>query len=326
MPKKKKMRKQATFIFIVSKRFQHIKFSTRLVILGLHIPTDSSFVLYCIPTDSLIFCSRLNLSDAEDEWKKWNRLGDPVLHIDLRDWADFMLVAPLSAHTLAKLAQGLCDDTLSCVVRAWDFGHGARMGKPLILAPAMNTAMWEHPLTQQQLTTIQSFWNIDGQTSTPGVIIVAPQVKTLACGEVGDGALASAEAILYAVKTITRKTSNVKREQHLDAPSYLRVDRAGNTAVNGLYARDGSIEGACKFSKPGKYRNQVCLFSVFQYILPKCWKLSIVPVDANPGTSADIDFYSAPATDAGTTLPPISGWKSSGEGIDPSPTIEFQDE
>ena len=98
---------------------------------------------------------------ADEEWKGWNRLGDPVMHIDLRDWADVAVLAPLSAHTLGKLANGLCDDTLSCVLRAWDFGHGKRPGKPVVLAPAMNTAMWEHPLTQSQLTTLQSFWNIE---------------------------------------------------------------------------------------------------------------------------------------------------------------------
>lgn len=44
-----------------------------------------------------------------------------MLHIDLRRWADLMVIAPLSANTLAKLAGGLCDNLLTCVVRAWDF-------------------------------------------------------------------------------------------------------------------------------------------------------------------------------------------------------------
>ncbi len=106
------------------------------------------------------------------------------------------VVAPLSAHTLAKIAHGLCDDTLSCVLRAWDYGHGERLGKPLILAPAMNTAMWQHPLTRSQLAAIQSFW-ADPQTN--GIQIIEPQVKTLACGEVGTGALASVNDIVEVV-------------------------------------------------------------------------------------------------------------------------------
>ena len=54
-------------------------------------------------------------------------MGDPVLHIELRRWADVLLLAPLSANTLAKAASGLCDNLLTCVVRAWDFD------KPLLV-------------------------------------------------------------------------------------------------------------------------------------------------------------------------------------------------
>jgi phosphopantothenoylcysteine decarboxylase len=142
------------------------------------------------------------LLDAEDEWRQWQRLGDPVMHIDLRDWADVMVLAPLSAHTLAKITHGLCDDVLTSVVRAWDWGHGLqRPGKPLVVAPAMNTAMWEHPLTSQQLTTLQSFWNVQREGYI-GVEIVAPQVKTLACGEVGNGALADVKEIVDRVSEV----------------------------------------------------------------------------------------------------------------------------
>mmetsp|Transcript_42897 Transcript_42897/g.103777 ORF Transcript_42897/g.103777 Transcript_42897/m.103777 type:complete len:119 (-) Transcript_42897:62-418(-) len=114
-----------------------------------------------------------------------------------------MLIAPLSAHTLAKLAHGFCDDTVSCVVRAWDFGHGIRPGKPLFLAPAMNTAMWQHPLTTQQLETIRGFWNVP-RDSGNGIKIVEPQEKKLACGEIGNGALASVDVIIETVQIQTK--------------------------------------------------------------------------------------------------------------------------
>ena len=61
----------------------------------------------------------------------WQAKGDPVLHIDLRKWADLLVIAPLSANTLAKTAQGLCDNCLTSVVRAWDF-H-----KPLLVSAAV---------------------------------------------------------------------------------------------------------------------------------------------------------------------------------------------
>mmetsp|Transcript_47616 Transcript_47616/g.70894 ORF Transcript_47616/g.70894 Transcript_47616/m.70894 type:complete len:226 (-) Transcript_47616:1096-1773(-) len=138
----------------------------------------------------------LEIQTSDDEWKEWNQLGDPVKHIDLRDWADIVLVAPLSAHTLAKLSHGLCDDTLSCVLRAWDMGrHPTRPAKPCIMAPAMNTAMWDHPLTSKQLAEVRTFWKDQNSCS-----VLQPQVKELACGEVGSGALASVDNILKEVK------------------------------------------------------------------------------------------------------------------------------
>src|SRR6516165_8112180 len=85
-----------------------------------------------------------------DEWPgrgegQRYRRDDPVLHIELRRWADLLLIAPLDANTLAKLAAGLADNCLTCVWRAWD------PDRPVVLAPAMNTLMWEHRLTGRHL-------------------------------------------------------------------------------------------------------------------------------------------------------------------------------
>lgn len=134
--------------------------------------------------------------------KAGKKMKDPVLHIQLRDWADIAVIAPLSAHTLAKIATGLCDDTLTCVLRAWDFGYknSLKKGKPIVLAPACNTAMWEHPLTQSQLDIVVKFGISNGQSESSLVKIVNPQVKTLACGEVGNGALANTVDIAKAAK------------------------------------------------------------------------------------------------------------------------------
>src|SRR5207244_59182 len=66
----------------------------------------------------------------EDEWPAGRYVrGDPVLHIELRRWAHALLIAPLDANTLAKLAGGLADNCLTCVWRAWEWG------RPVILAP-----------------------------------------------------------------------------------------------------------------------------------------------------------------------------------------------
>ena len=119
------------------------------------------------------------------------------MHIDLRNWADLILVAPLSAHSLAKFRHGFCDDVLSSVIRAWDYGK-----KTLLLAPAMNTAMWEHVLTREQLTTIQQF------ASNPDrVVVIEPMVKKLACGDHGNGALAPVDDILNVVRSTIQNMS-----------------------------------------------------------------------------------------------------------------------
>ena len=81
-----------------------------------------------------------------DEWQGWKTRQDPVLHIELRKIAYCSIIAPLSANTMAKIANGLCDNLLTCVLRAWDFKNGVKGS--VIVAPAMNTYMYEHPITE----------------------------------------------------------------------------------------------------------------------------------------------------------------------------------
>jgi phosphopantothenoylcysteine decarboxylase len=139
-----------------------------------------------------------------DEWpgSRYQR-GDEVLHIEFRKWADLFLVAPLDANTLAKFSLGISDNFLSCIFRAWDFA------KPVILAPAMNTLMWDSPVTLRHLRQlledratgpIPSGWSLDDAPSifaghAPAILIIPPQAKRLACGDVGIGAMAEVVAI-----------------------------------------------------------------------------------------------------------------------------------
>lgn len=136
--------------------------------------------------------------DDEDDWREWKKVGDPVLHIELRRWADIMVVAPCSANTLAKMANGLCDDLLSCIVRAWDFNDPY---KRMVIAPAMNTMMWESPFTRKHLATLVELGGgtMDDQNR---VVIVGPVEKTLACGDVGNGAMAAPADIMKVVEKL----------------------------------------------------------------------------------------------------------------------------
>ena len=119
-----------------------------------------------------------------DEWSAWKEIGDDVLHIELRKWADIGLIAPLDANTCAKIANGMCDNLLTCIIRAWD------ISKPLYFAPAMNVHMWKHPVTSDNITKLMSF----------GYIEIAPISKRLACGDVGCGAMAEVDTIVDVIK------------------------------------------------------------------------------------------------------------------------------
>uniref|UniRef100_U5ESC8 Phosphopantothenoylcysteine decarboxylase n=1 Tax=Corethrella appendiculata TaxID=1370023 RepID=U5ESC8_9DIPT len=119
----------------------------------------------------------------EDEWSTWKSRGDPVLHIELGKWADLMLISPLDANTLAKMAQGICDNLLLCTTRAWD------MKKPLLFCPAMNTRMWDHPITKQHIDILKSW----GHCEIPCIS------KTLMCGDTGLGAMAEVDSIVNSV-------------------------------------------------------------------------------------------------------------------------------
>lgn len=115
-----------------------------------------------------------------DQWAEPATGG--IEHIDLARGVDAFLICPLTAHTLARLAHGLADDLLTTSALA--------VRAPLVLAPAMNPAMWEHPATQANLATL----------AARGARIVMPEAGEMACGDVGVGRLAELEAIIAEVE------------------------------------------------------------------------------------------------------------------------------
>ena len=102
-------------------------------------------------------------------------------HIRLSREADLVVVAPATADILAKMAQGLATDLATTALLATD--------KPVMVAPAMNVHMWEHPATRANMETL----------TARGVIVVGPDAGELACGEEGEGRLAEADDILAAI-------------------------------------------------------------------------------------------------------------------------------
>ncbi len=113
-----------------------------------------------------------------------------IAHIDLAQSADLVLVAPASADMIARMAHGLADDMLAACLLA------TPRATPLLVAPAMNTQMWEHPATLANVALIAS----------RGAQIIAPGVGLLACQDIGTGKLADVDDIVDAV--VARLTSD----------------------------------------------------------------------------------------------------------------------
>ncbi len=98
-------------------------------------------------------------------------------HISLSRWSDLILIAPATANTISKLAQGTTDDLASTVILA--------SNKDIILAPAMNVRMWEHPTTKMNLKKLKEF----------GYKLIGPEVGDMACGEYGEGKMSDPSII-----------------------------------------------------------------------------------------------------------------------------------
>jgi phosphopantothenoylcysteine decarboxylase/phosphopantothenate--cysteine ligase len=103
-------------------------------------------------------------------------------HIELSRSADLLVVAPATADLMAKAAAGLAGDLASTILLATD--------KPVLMAPAMNVRMWEHPATRRNLSTLEA----------DGVLFVGPDEGPMACGEYGEGRMAEPPAILEAIQ------------------------------------------------------------------------------------------------------------------------------
>ncbi|PTB74913.1 flavo protein [Trichoderma longibrachiatum ATCC 18648] len=131
----------------------------------------------------------------ESEWvQPWTR-GAPILHIELRKCKS--VIAPLSANTLAKMVHGMTDSLLSSIILAWDTDGGVDgKKKKILVATAMNTAMFRNPITQRNLQLLNEVmggaggWVEELQTISKG----------LACGDVGKGAMATWQTIVAAIE------------------------------------------------------------------------------------------------------------------------------
>ncbi len=134
------------------------------------------------------------ITDLFEDASADETLNSAIAHIDVAQRSDLLLVAPATADVLGKFALGLADDFLSTA-------HLAFKG-PLVLAPAMNTNMWEHPATRENLAVLRS----------RGARIVEPGTGELACGTIGAGRLADLDSIVAAVEEALRPCGDLQGE------------------------------------------------------------------------------------------------------------------
>jgi phosphopantothenoylcysteine decarboxylase / phosphopantothenate---cysteine ligase len=134
------------------------------------------------------FVTPLSLSVLTEE-KAFTDLFDlkdeaEIGHIRLSREADLVVVAPATADLIAKMAHGLADDLATAVLLAAD--------KQVLVAPAMNVRMWEHPATRRNMATLRA----------NGMAFVGPEEGDMACGEYGLGRMSEPEAILAAIERL----------------------------------------------------------------------------------------------------------------------------
>ncbi|KAJ5150562.1 Flavoprotein [Penicillium coprophilum] len=124
----------------------------------------------------------------EDEWSpSWTR-GGPVLHIELRKWAHILLVAPMSANTMAKMTNGIADNLLLSVIRAWDTTGVVDMGfksqKTMVFtALDMDSCTYRHPVTEKQLKVLRDEWGWSESNPKGWVTVLPPIEKNLHSGD-----------------------------------------------------------------------------------------------------------------------------------------------
>jgi phosphopantothenoylcysteine synthetase/decarboxylase len=108
-------------------------------------------------------------------------------HIELKEGASLLLVAPATANIIGKFANGIADDLLSTTFLS--------VSCPVVIAPAMNPNMWEHPAVQANIKKLKSW----------GITVVEPAAGAVACGDEGTGRLADIEDIFKASVNVIKK-------------------------------------------------------------------------------------------------------------------------
>ncbi|MEM6307596.1 MAG: bifunctional phosphopantothenoylcysteine decarboxylase/phosphopantothenate--cysteine ligase CoaBC, partial [Pseudomonadota bacterium] len=211
-------------------------------------------------------------------------------HIQLSRSADLILVAPATANILAKMAHGLCDDLATTLLLATD--------TPVMVAPAMNVRMWDHPATQANLATLRA----------RAVPMVGPDDGAMACGEFGPGRLADVAVIVdHVIQYFRQGPLAGKRILVTSGPTHEPIDPVRYIANRSSGAQGSAIAAALRdlgadvafvtgpADVPPPHGVQVYPVQTAQHMLDRVQ--SLLPVDAAVCAAAVADWRVVGASD-----------------------------
>ena len=150
--------------------------------------------------------------------------GKMMNHINLVKWADLVILCPASANTINKLANGIADNLITSLFLAHDFN------KPYLIAPAMNTNMYHHPITKKSLAILEN----------TGVKILPTESGYLACGDVGEGKMLEPDQIYKYILNSLNKSETKKgkilitagaTKEYIDGVRFISNISTGKTAA-----------------------------------------------------------------------------------------------
>ncbi len=159
--------------------------------------------------------STLSKNPVYSEFTSGNQ-GEWNNHVELAKWADIFLIAPATADIIAKMASGICDNLLLATYLSTPSLREGRGGPAVVIAPAMDLDMFQHPATKANLKKLESFGNI----------IIPPDHRELASGLEGEGRMAEPEAIVQFLSEYIKKKSPLSGKKALvtAGPTYEAID------------------------------------------------------------------------------------------------------
>lgn len=246
------------------------------------------------------------------DYRKYLADNTVMEHISLADTANLFLVCPSSANTIAKVAYGIADDLLTASILATN--------APVIFCPAMNVKMWQNPITQENVKKLKHV----------GYYIVDPEYGELACGYRGVGRLAHSDQIVYCVKSILTKHTQLQDKKVIVTAGATSepIDgvRVLSNRASGKMGASLANEAYMRGANTVLIRNSTAAASSYPYkeTIIESRQDILTAIKTETGKEQAIVFHTAAVTDFALAIPML-GKTTSDHALDlkllPSPKI-----